>query len=78
MNLLISDRTLGVHISASEAFYTMELVTIGNNHVNNTMPQTWKVPGALPCYSVVGYVSAVPQAKSIQNEVGSEENGEDG
>jgi len=38
MKRLIPYRILDVHILASQAFYTMELVTMGNNHVNNTMP----------------------------------------
>jgi hypothetical protein len=34
VNLLVPYKIIGVHLLASQGFYPMELVTIGNNHVN--------------------------------------------
>ena len=79
MNLLIPYRIIGKHISDSQGFfYAMELVTIGNNHVNNTMPHTWKVPGGSSLLLSCRLGKCCTQAQFIQNRVGSEENGEDG
>ena len=78
MNLLIPYRIIGERVSDYQGFYTMELVTIGNNHVNNTMPHTWKVSWGSSLLLSCRLGKCCTQAQFIQNRVGSKENGEDG
>ena len=78
MNLLIPYRILGMHISASQAFCTMELVATGNNHVNNTMPHPWKVSGGSSLLFSCRLCKFCTTGTVCTEQVGSEENGEDG